>query len=61
MGFSSYKQEQNVSNCMFHIYDTRNKTYLFQVITPTYLNTLSHGAAWLFVADFLKKLKVLDV
>lgn len=26
MGFSSYKQEQHVSDCVFHTYGARNKT-----------------------------------
>jgi hypothetical protein len=45
------------TNSMFHWYDTRNKIYLFHVITPNYLNRVPHKTWWLFTTNFNHEIK----
>jgi len=47
------------TNSMFHTYDTWSKSDLFQVVTPNYLNKVSHTMACLFITNVLMKWKVL--
>jgi hypothetical protein len=47
------------TNSMFHTYNTRNKIYLFQVITPNYLKRVPHTTVCLFITNILMKLQVL--
>jgi len=52
-----------IYNSTFHSFGTRNVIfiYLFHVITPNYLNRVSHTTVCLFITNFLVKLKALHV